>query len=522
MCGIVGMIDTSQGGFFAADKQVFLGMLLLNSFRGAHSTGVAGILKSGDVDVMKVLGHPFELNKWKAAEEFYGRLEKRYWGLIGHGRLATQGEIKIQNAHPFWHKGLTLVHNGTLSNFETLQKDLGTSFEVDSELVCYMVSEFGLEEALKHIRGAYTLVFADSRDNSINMVRNHERPLVVGTYNYPDRLAFASERHVLKWAAEKGHSMKEIADLPVLEWRKYTRNGVKMEVTKTTIKPYASQHYTGGHNYYNSPKHTMNQWLGQDIEHMYEDEVVTQKISTPPVSNYPTYKPATLEINGKAYFKDDIIHFNMLDAIDGYDSEGLGFCSLKGVCTADTRVQVASHFKGSSEEVMKLFSEGNPEWRMTGRILSYHPLPNDKNSDFRVYVGDVKEYPPKAEVAAPAQETKSNGHSSTTLYLPAPKQGSDQKPDGNVSEVSNVVELAPKNVPMQKSMLKVAGGTFFSEKRFKALAALGCKLCTAHPTVEEAMETVIATNPLTKDTEMFCPTCTKQFSYDVNLMRAMQ
>jgi hypothetical protein len=114
--------------------------------------------------------------------------------LVGHNRAATRGGVSANNAHPFQHGSITLVHNGTLrSNAVTTPY-----FTVDSESICYALS---LADdpitVLESLEGAYALIWFDSRDNSWNIARNDERPLVFMSNTAGDTMWLSSEAGIL-------------------------------------------------------------------------------------------------------------------------------------------------------------------------------------------------------------------------------------------------------------------------------------------------------------------------------------
>ena len=197
MCGIIGMFDVAAGGLFSSDDKPFFDMLLLNSIRGVDSTGLMGIdPKKNLVDSVKAVGSPYDLVMWEASQRFMKRIGSKYYGVIGHGRSATVGSIKAQNAHPFKHGNITMVHNGTLRNYEALKKRHNIEFEVDSEAICYLINHLGINETIKEIEGAYAMAWYNLETKKVYILRNHERPLKYLLNTKKNRLLFASEELV--------------------------------------------------------------------------------------------------------------------------------------------------------------------------------------------------------------------------------------------------------------------------------------------------------------------------------------
>jgi predicted glutamine amidotransferase len=75
---------------------------------------------------------------------------------IAHVRATTGTAIQQTNCHPFRHRNWLFVHNGAISEFETLRRELMLAVEpslfadihgsTDSEILFYLALTFGLEE----------------------------------------------------------------------------------------------------------------------------------------------------------------------------------------------------------------------------------------------------------------------------------------------------------------------------------------------------------------------------------------
>lgn len=209
MCGIVGIKTADKLGFYAQDRDMIKGMLVVNSLRGAHSTGLAGVCsrrenEKEDVGLIKAINSPYYLFDWPKADEFFRRVMSSYDVLIGHGRYATRGAINADNAHPFEEGHITLVHNGGITNFYQLKDNtLDKDVEVDSHLVARLIERDGWETTLPKLRGAYALVWYDSRDGSLHFARNKDRPMSIAKLGKRDVIIYASESATLNWAADR-------------------------------------------------------------------------------------------------------------------------------------------------------------------------------------------------------------------------------------------------------------------------------------------------------------------------------
>lgn len=189
MCGLVGI----AGSINASHERVFKTLLILDSLRGEDSTGIAAVHRvSGQVSVAKHLGDPFQLFDSKSFERAMKPLQKV---LIGHNRFATTGAINVRNAHPFDFDSLVGVHNGTLKNKWKL--DNSNDFSVDSENLYHHLEKNGLKDTIETIEGAWALVWWDKAEETLNFLRNEERPLFFCKSEDDQTLFWASESWML-------------------------------------------------------------------------------------------------------------------------------------------------------------------------------------------------------------------------------------------------------------------------------------------------------------------------------------
>lgn len=194
MCGLVGM-----AGFLEhKHKQVMKELLFLNTLRGKDSTGLTAIKRDRTVVTRKMTVPGYEFIEHPSVEKTMLHGDQAW---IGHGRYRTTGEVNKANAHPFEvcdeNDEVLLVgtHNGTLQNKWDIERKLGgAKFDTDSEaLFHWLVEAPDYKEAIKGLKGAWSLVWWDPTTDSIHFCRNNERPLI---------FAYTKDRKVLLWASE--------------------------------------------------------------------------------------------------------------------------------------------------------------------------------------------------------------------------------------------------------------------------------------------------------------------------------
>jgi predicted glutamine amidotransferase len=196
MCGHVGI----AGNLAYKDEATLKRLLLLDYFRGPDSTGLAAIRKAGEHKIAKVASHPldlFEMNRFKDA--LSGHNSKAF---IGHNRAATRGVVNSYNAHPYVYDHIIGAHNGTLDSASTkaLEDAVGEKFGVDSQAIFAAIAKLGvdaaiplMEEGKESTTGAWSLVWYDSQQNSMNFLRNKHRPMWYAYSKEFDRIFWASE-----------------------------------------------------------------------------------------------------------------------------------------------------------------------------------------------------------------------------------------------------------------------------------------------------------------------------------------
>ena len=179
-------------------------MLKVGALRGTDGTGVFIVGSDKKVRTLKIGDNPYRLMSDAAYTPFLEANKKNYnvtqpqdRFIVGHNRSKTVGEGTTENAHPHRVGDICLVHNGTLRGYSDLpnMKD----FAVDSMALASAINDLGIDEAISRTHGAYAIVYYNSKDDTLNFLRNGDRPLAMAFDKSQDRLYFASEMRMLEW-----------------------------------------------------------------------------------------------------------------------------------------------------------------------------------------------------------------------------------------------------------------------------------------------------------------------------------
>lgn len=132
---------------------------------------------------------------------------------LGHTRMATESDVDIRSAHPYWaypFADVAVVHNGQLTNYWTGRRDLerkGHRFmsNCDSELIAVYLAnkmqngaelEDAMKESIEELDGVFTYLVATS--DSLGMAKDvmAAKPMVL--YESDKFIALASEEVAIR------------------------------------------------------------------------------------------------------------------------------------------------------------------------------------------------------------------------------------------------------------------------------------------------------------------------------------
>lgn len=200
MCGIVGVAGTLE----FKDEKLIKNLLLVDYLRGPDSTGLAAVKNDGSVKMAKAAVNPLDLFDMQRFKDCMSGFNTAAY--IGHNRAATRGVVNNVNAHPYHIGKIVGVHNGTLdlTSYAELERELGEKYPTDSMAIIAAIDRFGIEKTVKMLQGAWSLVWFNLEEGTINFLRNKERPMWLAYTEDFKKLLWASEYPMIDFCAETG------------------------------------------------------------------------------------------------------------------------------------------------------------------------------------------------------------------------------------------------------------------------------------------------------------------------------
>ena len=132
---------------------------------------------------------------------------------IGHTRMATESDVDIRSAHPYWaypYNDIAVVHNGQITNYWLMRRQLereGQRFvsDCDSELLAVYTAvnlekgvtlEDSLRRSIDEIDGVFTYLLATGNELGMAKDTMAAKPMVL--YEADDLVALASEEVAIR------------------------------------------------------------------------------------------------------------------------------------------------------------------------------------------------------------------------------------------------------------------------------------------------------------------------------------
>ena len=188
---------------------------------------------------MLSLGHALEIIKDLGDANTVGSAYHldNYFGShgIGHVRMATESDVDISNAHPYWaypFSDVAVVHNGQLTNYHQWRRRLeaaGHRFasDCDSEIIAVYLAERmsdgdSLEDAMRRsledLDGVFTYICVS--EDALGMAKDElaAKPLVL--YEGDDMVALASEEIAIRAVIDREIDTYDPYESEVMVWKR--------------------------------------------------------------------------------------------------------------------------------------------------------------------------------------------------------------------------------------------------------------------------------------------------------------
>jgi methylamine---glutamate N-methyltransferase subunit A len=185
------------------------------------------------------LGHSLEIIKDLGDAETvstqYGLGDFAGTHAIGHVRMATESDVDISGAHPYWaypFHDVAVVHNGQLTNYFQWKRRLERSghrfqSECDSEIIAVYLAEkmsegASLEDAMRdsldELDGVFTYIAVTEDALGVAKDEMAAKPLVL--YEGPEMVALASEEIAIRAIIDHEIDTYDPFEGEVLVWQR--------------------------------------------------------------------------------------------------------------------------------------------------------------------------------------------------------------------------------------------------------------------------------------------------------------
>ncbi len=178
----------------------------------------------------------------KHQENEEGKVSNHLYALAIHGRFATC-EKSMANTHPFFKKGVALMHNGIITNADKFDRTLSTC---DSEaLLTQYLGKFvdknplNLTSALEDINGYYAAIVFNN-NGTIDIWRDGTATLFMAHIKHVGIVLATTQEIIMKTARKcKAYvsGIDEILPYTMIRWR----NGVSPQISTFTKRLYVPE-----------------------------------------------------------------------------------------------------------------------------------------------------------------------------------------------------------------------------------------------------------------------------------------
>jgi glutamate synthase domain-containing protein 1 len=195
-----------------------------------HVESVPGaeVLSAGHaLEIVKDLGDARTVSSGYHLDDYFGSHG------IGHVRMATESDVDISNAHPYWaypFSDVAVVHNGQLTNYHQWRRRLERSghrfaSECDSEIIAVYLAqklqdgaslEDAMHQSLEDLDGVFTYICVS--EDALGMAKDElaAKPLVL--YEGDDMVALASEEMAIRAVIDREIETYDPYEGAVMVW----------------------------------------------------------------------------------------------------------------------------------------------------------------------------------------------------------------------------------------------------------------------------------------------------------------
>jgi methylamine---glutamate N-methyltransferase subunit A len=181
------------------------------------------------LEIVKDLGDAESVSRQYGLEGFEGT------HAIGHVRMATESDVDISGAHPYWaypFSDVAVVHNGQLTNYWQWKRRLeraGHRFQsmCDSEIIAVYLAEKlangssfeeAMHESLDDLDGVFTYIAVTADALGVAKDEMAAKPLVL--YEGDDLVALASEEIAIRAILDREIDTYDPYEREVLVWQR--------------------------------------------------------------------------------------------------------------------------------------------------------------------------------------------------------------------------------------------------------------------------------------------------------------